>query len=191
MKKYLSNMIVDIVLAVILLAVGIVLLPPVTNLGQTILNIFVAIGLVLYLVFFLFDRMMKDRGTLRILTMVEFALIVLVAIGLVFKQFNVLNLGSTCQILGFVIWLRGVNGSFRGYIVSSGTAKRKFTMLMFALSVVMVSFGAYIFAKPPFSDKTVIYILAIAFIVAAIALLIFALAYAKRPARRSKSSSKS
>lgn len=191
MKKVLTNMVVDIILAVLLLALGIVMLPPVTDFGSEVLDIIVAILLVLYLAFFLFDRMVKSRGTVRVLTMVEFALIALIAIGLVFKKLEILNVGTTCQIIGLVIWLRGVTGAFRGYIVSTAEGKRRFTILMFALSILMVSFGAYLFAKPLFSDETIIYIMAVSIIVGAVALLIFALAYARRPAKHKKSKSNS
>ncbi len=189
MKKVLTNMVVDIILAVLLLALGIVMLPAVTSFGSIVLDVIVAILLVLYLAFFLFDRMVKSRGTVRVLTMIEFALIALIAIGLVFKQLKILNLGTTCQIVGVVIWLRGITGTFRGYIVSTAEGKRRFTILMFALSVLMVTAGAYLFAKPLFTDENIIYILAVSLIIGAVVLLIYALAYARRPAKRSKSKS--
>lgn len=184
MKKLYSNMIFDLVVAALLLALGIVLLPPVTDLGSKILSVIVAVLLVCYLVFWLFERLIHSRGAIQILTLVEFVLIALIALGLIFKQFNIIKIDSVCQIIGAVFWLRGCTGAFRGYFVHTAKAQHRFPILMFVLSLTFITFGAVLVANPFFTNETVVYILAILCILLAVALLLYALLCCRHPAKK-------
>lgn len=186
MKKLYMNSALSLILAALLLALGIVLLPPVTSLGTVILPAFVAALLLLYLIFWLFPAMRRSVGTVRALTMVEFAILALIAIGLVFVQLQIFRQFSVCQIIGIALWLRGCTGVFRGYFIRTASGRHRFPITMLALSVVFVTFGTYLLAKPIFSDETVVYALAVFSIVLALALLVYTLAYAKAPTKKQK-----
>ena len=184
MKKLTNNMIVGIILSILLLTLGILLLPQVTDLGTRVLSIVAAVLLILYLIFFLFDRLTHSGGTVRILTAIEFTLLALIALGLIFAQFRIFKSFSVCQILAIAIWLRGCTWAMRGYLVSSPEARRRFPMLLFVAAIAMITFGAYLYAKPFITDPQLVYALAALCSVAAVALFVYALAYGERPKKK-------
>lgn len=159
MKKIYKNFIFDIILAVLFLALGVVLLP-FFEIGKTVLDFTVAILLCLYLGFYL-SRKFRGGSVYIALTAVEFTLIVLIAVGLVLKQFEVISIGNTCQIIGLVMWLRGVCCLVKGYFTQGAEARRKYSLLMFLGYIILVSAGAFIFAKPIITDAALIWIICI------------------------------
>lgn len=185
MKNLHKNYVFDFILAALLLALGIVLLPP-FGIGQRVLDIFVAIGLLAYLALYLFGRLRRTRGTSLVLTAIEFFVILLIAVGLVLKQLQIFSLGETCQILGVVIWLRGIVSLLSHYFTSYQTQRKKRSLLFFLLYLVLVTLGTYLFAKPLFTNETVLWILSIALIVAALCFVALAILYL--PARGKKGS---
>ena len=74
MQTLYKNYIFDIVIALIALALGIVMLP-VFGISEIFIDIMLALALGVYLVFFLFDRLRHSRGTVFILTIIEFIVI--------------------------------------------------------------------------------------------------------------------
>lgn len=186
MKNLHKNYVFDFILAALLLALGIVMLPP-FGIGQKILDVIVAIGLVVYLALYLFGRLRRTRGTALILTAIEFFVILLIAVGLVLKQLQIFAIGETCQIIGVVIWLRGIVSLLSHYFTSYQTQRKKRSLLFFLLSLALVTLGTYLFAKPLFTNETVLWIVSIALIVAALCFVALAILYL--PARKKKNSS--
>lgn len=178
MKNIYKNFIADIIFAVLFLALGVVLLP-FFEIGKTVLDIIVAVLLCLYLGLYLV-RKFRGGSVYIALTTVEFTLIALIAVGLVLKQFNIISIGSTCQILGAVLWLRGVCCLVKGYFVSTPEARRKYSLLLFFGYIALVSVGAYIFAKPFISDAALIWIFCISAFAVAVLFIALAIMYAPK-----------
>ncbi len=192
MKEFYKNHILDLVLSILFLALGIVLLP-VFKVGETILDYVVAFVLLVYLFSYLVRKLSHARGAILVLTVVEFVVILLIALGLVLKQLKVFNVGDTCQIVGLVVWLRGVVCLVRGYFVSTAEARRKYSLLLFFGYIALVTVGAWLFFAPIIKDATLALTLCIiAFVVFAV-LLVLAIKYwpkkteaQKRAAREKK-----
>lgn len=160
MKDFYENHIIDLALAVLFLALGILLLPPL-SLGEIILDVALAVGLLIYLFTFLVRRLSSAKGTVLVLTVIEFTVILLIALGLVLKQFNVFNIADSCQIVGVVIWLRSVVSLVRGYFVSTSDGRRAYPLLTFLLFIGLVTLGTWLFAAPIFTDATLALILCV------------------------------
>ena len=83
--------------------------------GWGFLKIVVAVLLLIYAFGYLLKNAIKSsRGVIQVLTFIEFALFIIIALGSVISQFNVITL-SSCQILGFAIWARGSIEVIRAY----------------------------------------------------------------------------
>lgn len=174
MKNLHKNFVFDLIVAVLALALAIVMLPPI-GIGQQALNILLAVALVLYLALYLFERMVHARGTIFVLTLVEFSVIALIALGLILQQFKVFQISGVCRTLGLVIWLRGVIGLVRGYLVGTPRQRRRFSMLLFFGYIALVTLGTYCFAAPFISDVTLNWIFCIGFFLLFALFLVFAL----------------
>lgn len=173
MKRLLKNFVFDIIVAVVSLALAIVMLPP-FGISAKVLNVLLAIALVFYLVLYLLDKVLHARGNLLILLIVEFSVISLIAIGLLFQQFGVFNISGVCRILGVVLWLRGAVSLVRAYFVAGTKAKRKYSLLIHMGCILLVSFGAYVFARPFISDLALCWIFSVTFFVTALVFTILA-----------------
>ena len=177
MKEFYKNHLLDLSLAILFLGLGIVLLP-FTGIGQTILDYIVAFVLLVYLFTYLVKKLAHARGSILVLTVVEFIVILLIALGLILKQLKVFTIGETRQIIGLVIWLRGVVCLVRGYFVSTTEARRKYSLLLFLGYIALVTLGAYFFFGASFiSDAELILILCISSFVAFAALLVLAIKF--------------
>ena len=186
MKNIYKNFLADIIIAVLLLSLGVLLLPC-FDIGKTILDIIVAILLCIYLLLYLAKRFHGTR-TYVALTAVEFTVIALIAIGLFLKQFNIINIGNTCQILGVVIWLRGVCSLVNGYFLSSEEKKKNYSLLLFFGYISIITLGAYLFAKPLITDVALIWIFCIGAFALAAFFTILAIRY--RPAGKKRAVAK-
>jgi len=187
MKKIYKNFVFDIIAAVVALALGIVMLPP-FGIGQQLLNILLAVTLVAYLVIYLYDKLRRNKGITFVLSLVEFIVISLVAIGLVFQQFSHIEISGVCSTIGIVLWLRGMVSALGMYITASSLKKSKRTLTEFVIALFVISVGAYFFAHPIVSDLVLTWIIDIVFFLAAI---VFAgLAYLFAPIKKKALSQK-
>ncbi len=153
MKEIYKNHIADLLLSALFLTLGILLIPAI-GISSVVLNYIVAAVLLLYLFLFLVKKLTVAKGTILVLTVVEFIVIILIALGLILKELQVINLGETFQIIGLVIWLRGVVCLVKGYLISSPEARRKYSLLLFLGYIAMVTAGAYFFFANPIRDNT-------------------------------------
>lgn len=183
MKKLYKNFIFDIILAVLALALGIVMLPP-FEIGQLALNILLAAALLAYLVIYLFDKVRRARGTIFILLALEFIVICVLILGLFLQQLKVFNVSSVCATLGLVLWLRGAVCLISLYLTASVTRKTKYSLPSFLLYLLLVSVGAFTFAKPFVSDLALTWIICIFFFLVFIAFIFLAFLYS--PSKKKK-----
>ena len=167
MKKLYKNFIFDIILAVVMLALGIVMLPP-FGIGQQALNILCAILLVAYMIIYMLDKIQRSKGTTLVLALVEFAIIAIIAITLVVQQFSEFKIGGICKIVGAVMWMRGVFSAFGMYITATSARRPRYGVIKFLLCVLLSSTGVYIFADPIVSDLALTWIACVLFFIAAL-----------------------
>lgn len=140
--------------------------------GQNLVNIIIFACIVLYLCLFLVKKIRRrSNGVVKVLTIVEFVLMSLIALGCILQQFKVINIGGACAILGLALWCRGVVEIFRAYYHQHGNNDR-YPLWWLVCAITLVSVGVYLFAKPLFSDVTLIWIFAILLILAGIILFI-------------------
>lgn len=99
----------------------------------------------------------RSNGVIKVLTIVEFVILALVAIGCILQQFKVINIGGSCAILGLAMWCRGVVEIFRAYYHQKGN-NEKYPVWWLVIAVVFVSLGVYLFAKPLFQDVVILWI---------------------------------
>lgn len=166
MKKVVKNPIVCIVLGVILLLASIIFAPiwnfwescPWRTWGSKIINILIALCIIAYLIFYLAKKVKGPaKRAIKILTIVEFAVLSLIALGCVFSQFKVINVQGACQIFGLALWTRGVIEVFRAYYYRADS-KEVYPVWYLAISIVMISLGVYCFAKPFIQDIVILWL---------------------------------
>ncbi len=182
MRGLYKNFVFDIVISVLCLALGIIMLP-VFNISTHFIDIMLAIALVAYLVLFLFDVLRRAKGTVFILTIVEFVVIAMLAVGLLFQQFSVIaRISSVCSTVGLVMWLRGVVMAIGIYLHALGEKKPRLELARFITAIILISIGAYLFASTIFTDEVIEWVLCIALFVCC--LIFGALAYLFSPIKK-------
>ena len=188
MKRFKGDYIVYLIVSFLLIALGIVMLVNNYEIGLKIVNIAIALILVAYLALVLFPLIKHKRGTVQILTIVEFVLVCLIAVGLILQQFKVFNIAGACKIIGLVIWLRAVVELFRAYFYRGKDSSYNYAVWYFCVILALITLGTYMFAKPFFSDQQVVLALSIISFVLALALIILGIIYI--PKKQSKNQKK-
>lgn len=180
MKKILKNHLACIILGSIVTLTAILLAPiwdfwekcPWKDWGQDILNLLIAALIICYLAFYLFKKVKgPGKRVIKVLTIVEFALLSLIALGCIFSQFKIINVSGACQIFALALWARGAVEIFRAYYYRADS-KEVYPVWYLALSLTMVTFGAYCFAKPFIQDIVILWIFVIFLLVVGILLLV-------------------
>lgn len=163
-----KNYIFDIVVAIIALALSIVMLP-VFGISEIFIDIMLALALGVYLAFFLFDKLRHSKGTVFILTIIEFIVIVIVAFGLVFQQFGIIiRFSAVCQTVGLVIWMRGVVMALSLYLASLSAKKPTRSLVKFIIGIVLISLGAALITSTFIPDEVIEWVICVVLFVAAL-----------------------
>lgn len=182
-KKLIKNPTVCIILGVISLLLALLFAPiwnfwekcPWRSWGMDILYIIIAAIIVCYLIFFLFKRIKgSGKRVIQVLTIVEFALLSLIALGCVFSQLKIINISGACQIFALALWTRGCVEIFRAYYYRADS-KEVYPVWYLALSLAMVTFGSYCFAKPFIQDIVILWIFVSSLAVFGLLLLVLGL----------------
>lgn len=168
-----------IVVGILLAVVGAMLMPIWNSFdwafwktwGMDIINIVICACLVVYIFGFLVKKIAKSRGVVQVLTIVEFVLLALIAVGCVLQQFKVINVGGSCAILGLALWCRGVVEIFRAYYHQKGNNDR-YPVWWLVIAIFLVSFGVYLYVRPLFQDITVLWIFVILIFLVAFILIV-------------------
>lgn len=189
MKRFKNDWILYLIISVLAIALGIVLIVNNYKIGMQILDIVIACILLIYLLIVLVPILRKKRGTIQILTIIEFVLICVIAIGLVLQQFKVFNIVGACKIIGLVLWLRAVVELFRAYFYRGKDSSFKYPIWYFCIMLFLITLGTYMFAAPFFSNEQVVLTLAIAcFIVAVICIVVGIIFIPKKKGKKTKKS---
>ena len=176
MKKLVKFFVFDFIVAALFIALG-VLMIVLPEFGAGALSYVAAALLIIYLVLYLFPKVKTAKGSLQVLVIVETFIILLIAAAFILKAFDiVIPLVSDvrpAQLVGIVLWLRGVCDGFRGYFLKGTDGQKTFPLWRFALALLFISAGAFFFAKPILSDTQMVIAIAVVLFLAAAVLLYF------------------
>lgn len=187
MKRFKFDWLVCFIVSVLAIALGIVLIVNDYKIGMQILNIVIACILILYLFLFLLPILQHKRGTIQILTIVEFVIVALIALGLILQQFKVFNIVGACRIIGLVIWIRSVVELFRAYFYRGKESSYKYAVWYFCIILALITLGTWMFASPFFSDQQVVLALSIScFILAALLIVMGIIFVSKKKKSKNK-----
>lgn len=152
--------------------------------GISILNLFMAACLCAYLFTYLLKKV-KNAGnnTNLILLLVEFIFIAIIAAGLVLTQFQIINIGGACQILGVVLWLRGSVEIFRAYYFR-GTDSTSYPAYSVAIAIGLVTAGTWLFVKPVIDDVAILWIFVAMLFLVSVFLIVYG--FLSKPAKQKK-----
>ena len=171
-----------IALGIVTLIFGILLLPfwgsiwnecPWKSWGTDLVKLFMALVIGLYLFMFLIKKINRYRGVVQVLTIIEFVLLALIALGLVFSQFNILAIPKQPSvILGLALYCRGVIEIFRAYYYHH-SMKTIYPVWWLVVAILFVTFGVYLMVKPLVQLTLIVWLLAISVIVIGIFLITY------------------
>ena len=171
-----------IALGIVTLIFGILLLPfwgsiwnecPWKSWGTDLVMLFMALVIGLYLFMFLIKKINRYRGVVQVLTIIEFVLLALIALGLVFSQFNILAIPKQPSvILGLALYCRGVIEIFRAYYYHH-SMKTIYPVWWLVVAILFVTFGVYLMIKPLVQLTLIVWLLAISVIVIGIFLIAY------------------
>lgn len=167
MKKLLQHNILCIILGSICILAAILFAPfwamiweecPWGSWGTSIIGVLIASLIILYLVLFLFKKIKKStKQVIRVLTIIEFALLALIALGSIFHQAKILPIQEASQIFSLALWTRGTVELFRAYYYRSDT-KEEYPVWYLAISILLVTLGTYFFAVPLIQNEVILWI---------------------------------
>lgn len=191
MKKWIDNLLHPkktkffwcyIVVGILLLILGIWLMPVWSrcpdwvfwkNWGRSLINIIIGICIIIYLVCYLLGKIrQRANGAIKVLTIIEFVLLALIALGCIIQQFkSIIPISGAAPILGFAFWCRGVIEIFRAYYHQHGNNER-YPVWWLAIAIFFVSFGVYLMVARPNFDLAILWILVILILLVAIILIV-------------------
>ena len=181
MKKIVKNAVVSIILGAICL-LGAIIFAPIWNFwegcpwrtwGSQIISILIAACIIAYLALFLAKRIKANgKRAIQVLTLIEFGLLSLIALGCIFSQFKVINIQGACQIFGLALWTRGTIELFRAYYYRADS-KEVYPVWYLGVSVCMVTLGTWFFVKPFIQDVVILWIFVIGLLISGILLLAY------------------
>ncbi|MFP4178274.1 MAG: hypothetical protein ACLFTZ_05890 [Acholeplasmataceae bacterium] len=177
-QKLKKNAIPSLIAGILLIVIGVLIVTVFDDIGESIKN--VAIGLmILALIFFLiFPTIQKKRSKL-ILTLagIELFIALLVAVMFITSQ-----AGNPSLWLGLIIYTHGVIELVGGYL-----SRTKQSILRFAVSLILVTVGVYIFASNAITDAMLMDVLLIIFLIPGLFLTVFgAIGLSERTGKTSK-----
>ncbi len=148
--------------------------------GRTAVDILLAVALFLYISTYLVREASREGvASVRVLVIVEIAVLSLIAVGCVLKQLSIIKVGTAAEVLGVAVWLRGTVLAFRAYFCKSHT------VFHLALAVALITVGTVLVVRPIFSDGTLRWVIAVSVLVFGITLLALG-SLCKPTARRKK-----
>ena len=150
-STFYRNFIIDIIIAVSTLGLGLLMLPP-FGIGQTMIDILLALTLLTNLILHLFQKLRISKGITFVLTLVEFAINAIIILCLFLEQFKVLKIGGVCQTLGVVLALHGTLTVIILYVTLATVKSGKYNLPDFLINLFLSVGGIYLFANPFLSD---------------------------------------
>ena len=181
MAKILKNYVLLFIFSGLLLALGVITLPP---LKLPVIKFILAIGLVLYLALFLFKRLSGPRGVMFVVLLVEFVIISLIAAGLVLQQFKIIDESGVSRIVGLSLWIHSAGAMIAEYHSAYVRGAKRTPIYVFAIHLALASFGVYMFAKPLVSDEIIAWIVAVSALALGVAALVLAIVTASKKSKK-------
>ena len=185
-----------IVIGIVFILFGAILVPlwknvewaPWKNWSTTIVNLIIAVFLSIYLFGFLVKKITRTRGqTLKILTIIEFVLLLLVDLYLILGQWipalNIIPVNGACAITGLALWIRGCVEVFRAYFYRKDT-NENYPIWWLCIALGFVSIGMWMLVKPFISNETITWIFVCLFFVLGICSIAYGI-YSK-PSKKQK-----
>lgn len=170
-----------IVFGILGIFLGIVLMPVWTNVswapwktwGYDILNFIIFVCIILYLCLFLIKKILtRTNGVIKVLTILEFVLLALVALGCILQQFQVITIANgACAIVGLAMWCRGVVEIFRAYYHQRGNNDR-YPVWWLVVAIIMVTLGVYLIVAHPIPDVYILWAFVILILLVSIILIV-------------------
>lgn len=155
------------------------------NWGFSVLNIVIAFVVILYLVLFLSKKLVeKTNKVIKVLTFIEFLVFILIALGLILSQFDIIPISEPSQILGLALWIRGAIEIFVAYYYDKSSVK-KYSVFRLIIALALVSVGVYLMVKNTITRTLILWVLTITLLVCSLFALI--LGFIKKPKRVRKS----
>ena len=152
------------------------------NWGYAIINIIIAFLIVLYLTLYLFKKVMeKGNGVVKVLTIIEFSLLSLIAIGCVISQFNLIKINEPCQILGLALWLRGSIEIFKAYYYDR-SSEVKYSVVSLIIALIFVTVGVYFMVSNAITKAVILWIVTCSILLVSIIVII--LGVLKKPKKQ-------
>ncbi len=150
--------------------------------GGNFVKIVIASVIILYLFGYLLKKVISAQITVvKVLTIVEFTILALVAIGCIVSQFAVFSFDISL-ILALALWMRGTVEIIRVYYYNNATDKYPIYKLLIAIA--LVTLGGFIIASNFISSETVLWVATgVAFV---FSLIIFVLGFIKNPKSKKK-----
>lgn len=179
-----------IVVGILLLLVAAILAPiwgfwpecPWKDLGSQIVSYAMAALILIYLFGFLIKKISKSSGTIQVLTIIEFTLLALIALGLIFSQLNILSIpDSPSIILGIALYCRGVIEVFRAYFHQKDS-KYHYSPGLLVVAILFITFGVFLMCTNIVSKQTVLFVLV--FVLFVLSVLSLAYGIAAKPDRK-------
>ncbi len=186
-----------IALGFVFLAFAVILMPfwqdlsinvPFASWGYSIVKIVVAVALLLYLFLYLIKKLNKNANkVVKVLTIIEFIVLLLIAIACLLNQFISFNVGNVGQILGLALWVRGSIEVFRAYY-HSGEDNAKYPIWQIFVTILLITLGTYFIVSNVLSDKAVLW--AVTSIIALCSIIAIILGFVKQPVKQKKQKNK-
>ena len=179
-KKNIFIAVVDFILAGLLLGLGIVMIPEVTDVGNIILLIVIGALLLVYVYYYLLVKVAKkSSGIILILTLIEMIVLTIIAVTCILSEIlNKTIIGEGMKSLGLAFWIRGVVESFRAYYYKGNTTK--YPVYKVILNVILITLGTWFFISNIISNLILVWSLAVIFVIASIAMIILGILKIKK-----------
>lgn len=144
--------------------------------GFQVVSYGLAALILIYLFGYLIKKVSKSSGTIQILTILEFILLTLIAVGLVFSQFKILNIpDSPSFILGIALYCRGVIEIFRAYYHQKDS-KYNYSIALLIAAILFVTFGVFLMCTNLVTKLMVLIILVLVLFVLGVIALSYGIA---------------
>ncbi len=141
--------------------------------GSIAVNLLIFLCIAAYVLLYLVPRIQKERDSIKILMVVEIALFVVVALGCVLEQFDIVRLGSPSAILGMALWLRGAVYAVKGYFYRHTADEKKYKLLDMFCAIALITVGTVLVARPILTERDLIWFGSVSVIVLAVIFIIF------------------
>lgn len=178
MKNKKLYAILSFVVASLLIAIGIIILPEVSNIGNTLLNYVLSLFILIYVFLFLIRKTSKVSQTKLIFLIIEIVLDIVIALSLIINEIgNIINIRESFSVIGLVLMLHSVFNVMRGFIVSN---KTEYPFAILVLDLLLIIFGSIMLVRPLLTNVQMLYLTSIISFVISIITIIFGILLLKK-----------